>query len=90
MAAAGTQKEIPMGYPAHSTKPKTTLYLDLWTLRESKNRFRFVTLDIPQSRKQPSVSISGHSTNQKTDFVLLPRTFYETENNFLSQSPDTS
>lgn len=43
MAAAGKQKEIPMGYLAHSTKPKITLYLNLRTFRESKNEFRFVT-----------------------------------------------
>ena len=89
MAAAGKQKKIPMGYPTHSTKPKTTLYLNLRTLRESKNRFRFVTSGTPRSQKQLSVSISGYSTNQNADSVLLPRTFHEAENNLLSQSPDT-
>ena len=67
MAAAGKQKEIPMGYPAHPTKPKTTFFLNLRTLRESKNRFRFVTSDIPRSRKQLSISISGHSEKPKTN-----------------------
>ena len=89
MAAAGKQKEIPMGYPAHPTKPKTTFCLNIRTLRESKNRFRFVTSGTPRSRKQLSISISGYSANQNADSVSLPRTFHEAENNFLSRSPDT-
>ena len=84
------KKLISFHYLGHSTKPKTTLYINLRTLRESKNRFRFVTSDIPRSQKQLSISISGHFVNQKTDFISLPRTFHEAENNFLSQSPDTS
>ena len=59
-----------------------------WRLQESKKRFQWAIPPIPRSQKQLSVSISGHSTNQKTDFVSLPRTFHETENNSLSQSPD--
>ena len=78
-----------MGYPVHSTKPKTTLYLNLRTFRESKNRFRFVTSDIPRSQKQFSISISGYSANQKADSVSLPRASHEAKNDLLSQSPDT-
>ena len=71
MAAAGKQKEIPMGYPAHSTKPKTTFCLNLRIFRESKCRFRFVTSGTPRSPKQLSISISGHSTNQKNGFRFV-------------------
>ena len=60
-----------------------------WRLQESKKRFQWAIPPIPRSRKQPSVSISGHSANQKTDFVSLPRVSHETKNDFLSQSPDT-
>ena len=83
------KKRIPFRYLGHSTKPKTTLCLNLRILRESKCRFRFVTSGTPRSQKQPSVSISRNPVNQKTDSVSLPRTFYETENNSLSQSQDT-
>ena len=60
-----------------------------WRLQESKKRFQWAIPPIPRSQKQPSVLISGHSTNQKTDSVSLPRTFHEAKNNFLSQSPNT-
>ncbi len=60
-----------------------------WRLQESKKRFQWAIPPIPRSQKQLSISISGYSTNQKTDFVSLPRTFHEAENNFLSQSTDT-
>ena len=82
------KKRISFRYLGHPTKPKTTLYLDLWILRESKCRFRFVTSGIPRNRKQLSVSISGYSANQNADFVSLPRTSHGAENNLLSQSPD--
>ena len=65
------KKLIPFRYLGHSMKPKTTLYLNLRTFRESKNRFRFVTSPIPRSRKQLSVSISGHSANQKNRFCFV-------------------
>ena len=65
------KKQIPFRYLGHSTKPKTTLYLNLQILRESKNRFRFITSDILRSRKQPSVSISRHSANQKNRFRFV-------------------
>ena len=58
-------------------------------LRESKNGSRFVTSGTPRSRKQLSISISGHSTNQKMDSVSLHRPSHEAENNSLSQSTDT-
>ena len=60
-----------------------------WRLQESKKRFQWAIPPIPRSQKQLSISISGHSTNQKTDSVLLPQAFHEAKNNFLSQSPDT-
>ena len=81
--------QIPFRYLGNPTKPKTTFCLNLQILRESKCRFRFVTSGIPRSQKQPSVSISGHSANQKTDSVSLPRTFHEAKNNSLSRSLDT-
>ena len=80
MTAAGKQKEIPMGYPIHPTKPKTTFCLNLRILHESKNGFRFVTSDIPRSRKQLSVSISGHSTKPKTNLNFDPQVLCKTEN----------
>ena len=76
---SANQKQIPFRYLGHPTKPKTTLCLNLRILRESKNGFRFVTSGTPRSQKQPSVSISGYSANQKTDFVSLPRTFHEAQ-----------
>ena len=60
-----------------------------WRLQESKKRFQWAIPPIPRNRKQLSISISGHSANQKTDSVSLTRTLYEAENNSLSQSTDT-
>jgi len=74
------KKLISFHYLGHSTKPKTTLYLNLRTLRESKNRFRFVTSDIPRSQKQLSVSISGHSTKPKTNLNFDPQALCKAKN----------
>ena len=74
-------KEIPMGYPAHSTKPKTTLYLNLRTLHESKtdfvslprtfheakNNFLSQSPDTPRNQKRISISIPRHYAKQKTN-----------------------
>ena len=60
-----------------------------WRLQENKKRFQWAIPSIPRSRKQLSISISGHSVNQKTDSVSLPRTFHEAKNNSLSRSLDT-
>ena len=60
-----------------------------WRLQESKKKFQWAIPPIPRNPKQLSTSISGYSTNQKTDSVLLPRTSHEAENNSLPQSLET-
>jgi hypothetical protein len=65
MAAAGKQKEIPMGYPAHSTKPKTTFYLNLRTLYETKNESQFRSPGTMQSEKRISILTSEYSGSEK-------------------------
>lgn len=60
-----------------------------WRLKESKKRFQWAISPIPRNRKQLSISISGYSVNQKADSVSLARKLYESENNSLSQSPNT-
>ena len=103
MAAAGKQKEISMGYPAHSTEPKTTLYLnlrysanqktDLVSLprapHEAENNSLSQSPDTPRIKKLISFRYLGHSTKPKTTFCLNLQTLRETKNEYQFRSPGT-
>lgn len=91
MAAAGKQKEISMGYPAHSTEPKTTLYLnlrysanqktDLVSLprapHEAENNSLSQSPDTPRIKKWIPFRYIAHPTKPRTTLYLNLRTLCE-------------
>lgn len=62
------KKRIPFRYLGHPTKPKTTLYLNLRTLRETKNESQFRSPGTMQSKKRISILTSEYSVKRKMNY----------------------
>ena len=63
--------QIPFRYLGHPTKPKTTFYLNLRTLCETKNESQFRSPGTMQSEKRISILTSEYSGSEKWIAILL-------------------